>query len=341
MKAKQNLWRLSLLSMLAICSSTLQAQAPAFTVTGCVELTTRYADQDEFNKWYYDSTYYELARRTKQYKCLRIQYPSDDVQVEAWLYQPRDPGQRKLPLVIYNRGGMGNFGDLTACDLVNFYKIAEAGYVVLASRYRYVGEMGKYDQHGGGDINDILHLQHVYQALPFVDTANVFMYGYSRGGQMCYQASKYMRLNAMATAAGTADWTYRYQDRREFVDGWQDADSPDTDYLGFRRTLPGWATDSLRLMAARSAVTWADSIRVPVLLMHSRLDDRVECIHSLRLATQLQANNKEYALIVYNEPSHSLPFKYFDSYERMFEWFEAHKVGPKTPPHRRGAKRRD
>jgi dipeptidyl aminopeptidase/acylaminoacyl peptidase len=319
-----------------LCNSlTLLAQQAAFSTAGRVQLTTPYTEQNEFSKWYYDSTYYERARRTKEYECLRIRYPSDDVQVEAWLYQPRDPGRRKYPLVIYNRGGMGNFGNLTECDLVNFYKIAEAGYVVLASRYRFVDEMGKYDQHGGIDLHDVLNLQQVYQALPFIDTANVFMYGFSRGGQMCYQASKYMRLNAMATAAGTSDWTYRYHDRREFVDGWQDADSPDTDYLGFRRTLPGWETDSVRLMAARSAVTWADSIGIPVLIMHSRLDDRVECIHSLRLATQLQTFDKEYALVVYNEPSHSLPFKYFDSYERMFAWFEAHKVGAAAPKPKR------
>lgn len=317
-----------LAGLLLALFSQLPAQVAAYKVMGKVAITTPYAAQDEFNKWYFDSTFYERARRTRHYECLRIQYPSDEVQVEAWLYKPKEPGQHRSPLVIYNRGGMGNFGDLTEGDLVNFHKMAEAGYVVLASRYRFVDGTGKYDQHGGVDLHDVLNLPAVYREMPFVDTANVFMYGFSRGGQMCYQASKYMKVNAMATAAGTADWLDRVERRREFVDGWQDAEDPETDYLGFRRVLPNWETDSIRLLSARSAVAWADSIQIPVLIMHSRLDNRLECANSLRLAQQLQAHGKEYALVVYNEPSHSLPFKYFDSYTRMFEWFDAHKVVP-------------
>jgi hypothetical protein len=44
------------------------------------------------------------------------------------------------------------------------------------------------------------------------------------------------------------------------------------------------------------------------------------------LAEQLQAFKKPYSLIVYDEPSHSLPFKHLDSFERMFQWFEKHKM---------------
>ena len=164
-----------------------------------------------------------------------------------------------------------------------------------------------------------------YQHLAYVDTSNVFLYGYSRGGQMCYQASKRMKVNAIATAAGTADWFFRGTERREFVEGWHDDDSPESDYLGFRKVFKNWDADSMQILEERSAVRWADQIGAPVLLMHSRLDERVECEHSLRLAERLQFFKKPYALIVYDEPSHSLPFKYFDSYERMFAWFEKHK----------------
>jgi dipeptidyl aminopeptidase/acylaminoacyl peptidase len=188
-----------------------------------------------------------------------------------------------------------------------------------------LNETGHYDEHGGIDVNDVVNLPSVYQSLPYVDTNNVFLYGYSRGGQMCYQASKRLKVNAIATAAGTADWFFRINERREFVEGWHDADSPETDYLGFRKVFKNWETDSVQILIERSAVHWAEQIGAPVLLMHSRQDTRVECEHSLRLAERLQLFKKEYSLIIYDEPSHSLPFKYFDSYERMFEWFEKHK----------------
>ena len=137
-----------------------------------------------------------------------------------------------------------------------------------------------------------------------------------------------MKVNAIATAAGTADWFFRINERREFVDGWHDEDSPDTDYLGFKKVFNNWESDSVRILEKRSAVRWADQIGAPVLLMHSRQDNKVECEHSLRLAERLQFFQKPYSLIIYDEPSHSLPFKYFDSYDQMFLWFKKHTVQP-------------
>ncbi len=150
------------------------------------------------------------------------------------------------------------------------------------------------------------------------------MYGYSRGGQSCYQASLLMRLNAMATAAGTADWLDRAESRPEFAEGWTDEDST-MNFLGFRKAIPNWAADSTQALIDRSAVYWAHKINTPVLIMHSRQDPKVLCSGSIKLAAQLQFYNKEYSLIIYDEMSHSLPFSQFDSYDRMFEWFEKHK----------------
>lgn len=296
-----------------------------FSIVGKIRLETPFAKQLPFVKWYFDSTFYEKTRLTKDFECLKLNYKSDTATVEAWLYKPLNVNDLKLPIILYCRGGMGNFGRLETHDLVNFQKMAEAGYVVLASQYRFLNATGMFDEHGGIDVNDVVNLPAIYKNLPFVDTANVFLYGYSRGGQMCYQASKRLKVNSIVTAAGTADWFFRINDRREFVEGWQDAESPETDYLGFRKVFKNWETDSVQILEVRSAVRWADQIGAPVLLMHSRLDDRVECEHSLRLAERLQFFKKPYSLIVYDEPSHSLPFKYFDSYERMFAWFEKHK----------------
>jgi len=293
---------------------------------GKVNIVTPYSRQTDFYKWYYDSVYYETARQTSSYECIKLIYRSDTASVEAWLYKPVQITGKKLPVIIYNRGGMGNFGNLEETNLVDFFKMAQAGYLVIASKTRFSGVNGKYDQHGGIDVDDIVNLQSVYMNLPYADTANVFMYGYSRGGQNCYQASLRLRLNAMATTAGTADWLERLGSRTEFADGWTDEDST-LNFLGFRKTIPEWTTDSIQALIDRSAVYWAYRINTPVLIMHSRQDPKVLCSGSLKLAEQLQKFGKEYSLIIYDEPSHSLPFKFFDSYDQMFKWFEKHKQG--------------
>lgn len=311
--------------MLPVCLWGQNFEARRFSVTGNIRLETPYSNQSEFVMWYFDSLFYEKTRQTKDFECLRLNYQSDTATVEAWLYKPLITSGLKLPVILYCRGGMGNFGKLEPYDLVNFQKMAERGYLVLASQYRFLNATGKFDEHGGIDVNDVVNLQVIYKNLPYADTSNVFLYGYSRGGQMCYQSSKYMNVNAIATAAGTSDWFFRINDRREFVEGWHDNASPETDYNGFKTVFKNWQTDSLKILKERSAVCWADQIGAPVLLMHSRLDNRVECEHALRLANQLQIFKKPYSLIIYDEPGHSLPFRYFDSYERMFEWFEKHK----------------
>lgn len=318
----------SILVILVLCAfaSVCEAQSVSdpFFIEGTIQIKTAFHVQGNFVKWYYDSTFYELARQNNNYECVRVFYKSDDTTVEAWLYKPVNISRKKYPLIIYNRGGMGNFGNLEETNLVDFYKMAKNGYVVLATRTRFAGANGKYDQHGGVDVNDIVNLKGIYENLSFIDTGNVFMYGFSRGGQNTYQASGKMNLRAMAITAGTTDWVSRINERREFVEGWTDEDSS-MNYLGFASVFPNWQTDSVQILIDRSAIYWANHVNVPVLIMHSRQDNKVPCCNALKMAEQLQKYNKEYSLVIYDEPSHSLPFKYFDSYEQMFKWFDKHK----------------
>lgn len=301
-----------------------KAQNKSFEVEGKVTIQTEFKKQTEFYKWYYDSLYYEKARTTTEFECLKVKYQSDSVRVEAWLYKPIKTANKKWPIIIYNRGGMGNFGNLEETNLVDFYKMAENGYVVIATKTRFAGENGKFDQHGGVDVDDIVNLKNVYEKLEYVDTTNVFMYGFSKGGQNTYQASLRMKLNAMVVTAGTTDWLSRVNERKEFEEGWTD-DNQALNYLGFKKVFPDWETNKEKLLKERSAIYWADKITVPVLILHSRLDTKVPCDDAIKMIQQLQKYNKEYSAILYDEPSHSLPFTHFDSFTQMFKWFEKHK----------------
>ena len=301
-----------------------QTSQSSSQVIGKITIETPHEKQTDFYKWYYDAKFYEKARKTKAFECLKLQYISDTATVEAWLYKPVKPNKKKFPVIIYNRGGMGNFGNLEETNLVDFYKMAQNGYIVLATKTRFAGQNGKYDQHGGVDVNDIVNLKTIYENLPYADTSNVFMYGFSRGGQNTYQASLKMKLNAMVVTAGTSDWLSRIKDRKEFVEGWTDDDAS-MNYLGFAKVFPNWKADSLQLLKDRSAICWVDKINTPVLILHSRQDPKVPCTDALKMANKLQEYNKEYALIIYDEPSHSLPFSQFDSYDQMFAWFDKHK----------------
>lgn len=292
-----------------------------------IKIETPYAEAPASVKSNYDSLFYETARLTKNYECLVMNYKSDTATVEAWVYKPKKLVKR-LPLIIYNHGGTGNSGNLDETNLVDFYKMAENGYVVIATKTRFSGENGKYDQIGGADINDIVNLKKVYASLSYVDTFNVFMYGFSRGGQTTYQASLKLKLNAMAVTAATTDWVSKIKEKREFVRGWTDTD-PNMSYKGFAAIFPNWKKDSIQILKDRSPLMWAQKIKTPVLMMHSKEDTKVPVDDSRLMAEKLKETGTVHQLIIYDIPGHSLPFSQFDSFDQMFKWFEKYKTMPK------------
>jgi dipeptidyl aminopeptidase/acylaminoacyl peptidase len=318
-----------LVSLTILCLSITnvlgQTGKASYNLKGKITIRNSYAKTDTNTKWVFDSTFYEIARKQTKFECLKIDYASDTARVEAWIYKPIETKNKKYPLVIFNRGGTGNFGRLEETELINFYKLASSGYVVIASQYRFVGMNGKYDQLGGVEINDILNLSNVYNTLPYIDTCNIFMYGVSRGGQMTYQISKIMKLNAIAVIGGVADFEIQTNNRNEFIEGWIDDKSPDENFIGLKNILTNFETNKKLYLYQRSATQWTDSIKSPILILHSRQDRFVSCDQVVKLASELQKYKKEYSLTIYDKKSHALPIKYFDSYDRIVEWFNLHK----------------
>jgi dipeptidyl aminopeptidase/acylaminoacyl peptidase len=315
--------RIKLIFFLLVAFYSIQISGQHILTHSRVKINTPYSNLNEFYKWYYDSTYYEQARNSKSFECLKLIYQSDTAKVEAWLYKPIQISG-KYPVIIYNRGGNGNFGNLIETNIIDFHKFAEAGFIVLATKTRFAGSNGKWDQHGGIDVDDITNLTSLFNSFSFIDTNNVFMYGFSRGGQNTYQASLKLNLNAIAVTAGTTDWITRINDRKEFVEGWIDEDSS-LNFVGFRKSIPNWSKDSIQELVNRSALYWVNLIKTPVLLLHSSKDPKVPCMQTILMAEQLQKFEKEYEMVIYNEPSHSLPFSQFDSFDRIINWFNRHK----------------
>ena len=319
------IFTLILISIFTILNTFGQTEMQPFSLKEKIYIKNAYAKIDTNSKWFFDSTFYENARKQKEFECLKVIYASDNEKVEGWIYKPINSENKKYPLIIFNRGGTGNFGSLQESDLVNFYKLATSGYIVIASQYRFAGAKGKYDQLGGTDVNDILNLSKVYTALPYIDTCNIFMFGVSRGGLMTYQVSKTMNLNAVAVIGGVADFNIQALNRNEFIEGWTDDKKPDENFMGLRNTLADFETNRNLYLNQRSATQWADSIKPPILILHSRRDPFVSCDQALTMAMELQKYKKEYSLIIYDKRSHALPIKYFDSYDRIIEWFDLHK----------------
>ena len=237
------------------------------------------------------------ARNQRDFESLRITYRSGGLRIVGFIYKPKHTTGRKLPAIVFNRGGTADFGAIEPEELVTFYFWAKEGFVVLASNYRGGGGSEGVDEWGGRDVDDVMNLIPLPRDLGYIDMTNLFMVGLSRGGPMTYMAiRRKIPVNAAAVIAGPTD--LRLERRRaEFVEG-DDPVFRRMGWPGWRRVWPDFERREAEHFASRSAVDWPGEIDVPLLLLHSRSDTRVPVEHTLRLAAMLQQHNKTYEVVV-------------------------------------------
>ena len=284
---------------------------------------------DDFGRGYFPRPVYEEARTQKEFDVLEITYASDGLPVRGMLIKPKAPGTRKWPAIIFNRGGNGDLGRITdsgqACcrvntsclDVADLYLFAKAGFVVIASDYRYQGATVKRDEWGGVEVDDVLNLVPALKSLDYVDPERLYMLGLSRGGTMTYLAIKRgIPVKAAAVIGAVTDVKAWVDARPEMglVNGNQYID-------GFANIRPDYEHRAEEYYRARSAVYWADQINVPVIILHSRTDRLVPAAQALRMAEALQESGKVYALRIYDRDGHALPKNRDDRDRMIVDWF--------------------
>jgi len=285
---------------------------------------------DDFGRGYFPRAIYEEVRTQKEFAVLEIAYASDGLPVRGLLIRPKAPGKRKWPAIIFNRGGNGDLGRITdngqpcggmantSClDVADLYLLAKAGFVIVASDYRYQGATVKRDEWGGVEVDDVINLVPVLKSLDYVDPDRLYMLGLSRGGTETYLALKRgIPVKAAAVIGAVSD-----------VKAWVDA-RPEmglvngNEYIdGFSKIWPDYEHRAEQEYRKRSAVYWADQINVPVLILHSRTDRMVPVSQALRMAEALQEKGKVYALRIYERDGHALPLNRDDRNHMIIDWF--------------------
>lgn len=288
-----------------------------------IKLKKKYKDISRLGKYRYDSISYTKVKNQKKHSFFQFNYNSDSLIVEGYMCKPTHITTKKYPIIIYNRGGTGNFGKLSIEDFPDFYSLARHGFIVVASNYRYVGKKGKYDQIAGNDIDDVINLYKLVIKLNYIDSNNVFMMGISRGGLMTYKSLSKITINAAAVIGGVANFKAGIKKRPIFLNGWDDL-SDDKNYLGLRNILPNFEKKKEFYFQERNALVWANKIKTPIYILHSRQDGQVNVTQALTMASKLQALNKKYKLKIYDKKSHSLPYSKFDSFDEIIHWFKTH-----------------
>lgn len=232
----------------------------------------------------------EYAERSayKGFVCERLTYLSDGLEVVAYFWHPlaRPPGGQ-WPLLVFNRGGLGETFKLRPNTWFGFYSYVRAGYAVLASQYRGNDGGAGAESPGDGDVHDVLNLFPLARELGGIAVDDAVMLGFSRGG--------YVTLRALAAGAPV---------RAAAV-------------LGAPRSLA-------RVAPAAPAVTAA--VGVPLLVLHGGADGSVPPAEALELWRQQTAAGQPVQLHVFAGDSHGLTFNQRERDAEVLAWFAHNNV---------------
>ena len=248
-----------------------------------------------------------------------IVYASDGLKVTGIEVVPGDLGPSEtMPLMIYNRGGSGDYGVLSPGQvtvlMAPFVKRMRLG--VLASNYRGNGGSEGHEEWGGADVNDVLNLVALGKAQPWWDGKNIFMLGWSRGGMMSYLALKAgLEVNAVAVGAGLADLYDNIERRRDI----------ETMVVTRYANAADYALNRDAILRARSAVYWPEALNAPLLILHGDADETVHVAEARNLVAQLQALGKTVKYVEYAGGDHALKKFWKQWVDQVVSWFETYR----------------
>jgi len=251
----------------------------------------------------------------------RITWKSfDGLEIEAWLYLPALLEGVKVPLILEIHGGPTlAWGDSYVHE---FQMLAGKGYAVLAANPR--GSCGYGEEFtrkvlndwGGDDFRDLMAgIDHVIATEP-VDGNRLGIGGLSYGGYMTNWAiTQTNRFKAAVSRNGISflPSASMLSDQTVWFDLGIGSDDRDADTL--RRSC--------------SALTFADKITTPLLLLHSENDLRCPFSESLQLFVTLRKRKHTVELVRYPGASHLIdlpdygtPQQRVDRLRRTVAWFE-------------------
>jgi dipeptidyl aminopeptidase/acylaminoacyl peptidase len=258
---------------------------------------------------YADSTEYEAARADSGFEARRWRYISDTVRVVAFVGRPRSGA--RLPAIVYCRGSYVQ-NEMGPSFLPLFHRLARAGYFVVAPQYRGSEGGGGRDEMGGADLEDVLAAIRLVAAHPGVDGRAVYLYGESRGGMMALQAIRDgAAVRAAATVGAFTDLDTLFRD--------------DERAAGMAAMIwPDYTARAAEIASRRSAVRWADRIRVPLLILHGGDDRQVLPGHAQRLDEALTRARLPHELRIVPGGSHTLGERSAERDSLVLNWFRRH-----------------
>ncbi|MDK2597433.1 alpha/beta hydrolase family protein [Pseudoalteromonas obscura] len=245
----------------------------------------------------------------KALDCQRFTYSVNGQEVDGLLIAPKKmtSTQSKVPVVLYNRGGTRNYGDLVFGHVVySLFPVAMQGYAVIASNYR------KDEQYGADNIDEVTRLIDIVENIPQLESNKVNVYGASRGGLTSMQLARERpnKIASIVSVAGVMNSELWAQNR-----------------AGIRNNISlidGYTKNAKAIHNKLSPVQWVDELpNVPVLLMHSKDDTKVSVKHSLQMVEKLKQHDRPHKAIIFPDGGHDIIGYKDKALNHTIQWFKS------------------
>jgi dipeptidyl aminopeptidase/acylaminoacyl peptidase len=252
---------------------------------------------------------YATARADERYTMEQFTYDSDGLTVGAYLYRPNSPPAEPSPVILFVRGSFTRDAAFPGEILVMSHRFAEAGYIVIAPHLR--GSLGwkGVDELGGAELHDLVNILPQLPRIENADPRRVFLAGESRGG-----AEVYMALRDGFPARAAVVWG-------AFTDV-EDLMRPESPQAAYTSNIwPDIDERRAEIVYTRSALEWAEQIRVPVLIMHGGDDEAIPPHHSARLDAALTRLGRVHEYILFEGEGHLIGGRSAERDAATVAWF--------------------
>ncbi len=243
----------------------------------------------------------------------------DGKMIPSFIYKPVNfDSTKKYPVVVFVHGA--GYLQNVVRGWSYYYRefmfhthLTQLGYVVFEVEYRGSAGLGHdfrtdvYMHLGGKDLDDEVDGIRYLESLGYVDPARVGIYGGSYGGFMTLMGLFCTKEYACGAALRAVTSWENYYDHNSW-------------YTGARLGKPSEHADAYKIS---SPITYADSLKKPLLILHGMVDDNVFFQDAVQLVDKLQKSKKKFELMMYPGEAHSFtqPESWYDEYSRIEEFF--------------------
>ena len=243
----------------------------------------------------------------------RIEYLSDGLRIKSIVVRPTRV-TKPLPIIVFAHGGVAQWGKITFFEILEFHRLAEQGYIVLASTFRGEGGSEGQPNLGVGDRADLMNLIKMAQRLPEADGDKIGLWGFSRGGGLGFRVLAVTDMIDAAFFVGARTDHLNSKRRAEF------------DEFVYPEVVEAYAVDKDAALKPLSPLFWPEKLspKTPIYLLHGTADERVEAWNSIAMARKLDALNRSYELLLIDGGSHSLIEHQQRVRQEMDRWFAKH-----------------